>query len=169
MEKWDLYDINRNKLEGTVERGKSIPNGCFHIVVHLAIFNSKGELLAQQRSSNKETFADYWDISVGGSALLGEDSVAGMIREAKEELGFMHEFKKEEVAFTIIDPFSIKALDDYYVIKEDVDLVKLVLQKEEVQAVKYMSYEEVKKAITDGDFIPYYFIEDIFEANKKTV
>lgn len=54
--------------------------------VHVWIRNSKGEYLISQRSANRPTYPLMWEC-VGGSALKGEDSLLGAIREAKEEAG----------------------------------------------------------------------------------
>ena len=43
-EVWDIYDENRIKTGRTMIRGNEIKNGDYHLVVHVCIFNSKGEL-----------------------------------------------------------------------------------------------------------------------------
>jgi len=86
MELWDLYTENR-ELAGRVHvRGNVIPEGLYHLVVHVWIKNSKGEYLISQRSSTRPTFPLMWE-TVGGSVLAGEDSLTGAIREVKEEVG----------------------------------------------------------------------------------
>jgi len=86
MELWDIYDADRNKTGRTMERGP-VPEGDYHLVVHVCIFNSKGEMLIQQRQSYKEGWPNLWDISVGGSAVKGDSSQSAAEREVKEELG----------------------------------------------------------------------------------
>ena len=86
MELWDLYDENRQLTGRTHIRGESIPEGCFHLVVHVWIRNSRGQYLISQRSASRPTFPLMWE-TVGGSVLSGEDSLSGAIREAKEEVG----------------------------------------------------------------------------------
>ena len=48
--------------------------------------NSEGRYLISQRSADRPTFPLMWE-TTGGSVLMGEDSLTGAIREAKEELG----------------------------------------------------------------------------------
>lgn len=86
MELWDLYDESRNPIGREHVRGKEIPDGCYHLVVHVWIRNSKGQYLISQRSANRPTFPLMWE-TVGGSVLRGETSLQGAIREVKEEVG----------------------------------------------------------------------------------
>ena len=86
MELWDLYDENRNPIGMEHMRGSEIPDGCYHLVVHVWIRNRKGQYLISQRSANRPTFPLMWE-TVGGSVLKGETSLQGAIREVKEEVG----------------------------------------------------------------------------------
>ena len=45
MEYWDLYDRDRIPTGETHQRGKPLPEGRYHMVVHVVIFNTKGEML----------------------------------------------------------------------------------------------------------------------------
>ena len=58
-----------------------------HPVVHLHVFNSKGELLLQKRSANKDIQPNKWDTSVGGHVDYGEEIETALLRESAEELG----------------------------------------------------------------------------------
>lgn len=52
-ELWDLYDSSRKKTGVAVERGQTIPEGSYHLVVSVWIMNSKGEFLLSQRHPDK--------------------------------------------------------------------------------------------------------------------
>ena len=58
-----------------------------HPVVHLHVFNSKGELYLQKRPEWKDIQHGKWDTSVGGHVDLGESVEIALHREVKEELG----------------------------------------------------------------------------------
>lgn len=58
-----------------------------HRVVHVLVFNNKGELLLQKRSMDKDVAPGKWDTSVGGHVEPGEDLMAAAKREMLEELG----------------------------------------------------------------------------------
>ena len=59
MEKWDLYDKNRNKLNKVVNRGDYLSDDEYHLVVNAWIKNDKDEFLITQRNP-KQSFAFMW-------------------------------------------------------------------------------------------------------------
>lgn len=79
-EKWDLYTKYREKTGKEHIRGEKIPEGFYHLTVHVWIRNYKGEYLISRRSANRPTFPLMWEC-VGGAVLMGESSVDGAIRE----------------------------------------------------------------------------------------
>lgn len=58
-----------------------------HPVVHLHLFNSRGELFLQKRSMRKDIQPGKWDTAVGGHFSLGETAEQALRRESFEELG----------------------------------------------------------------------------------
>lgn len=86
MELWDLYTSGRRKTGRTHVRGEALPEGGFHLVVHVWLKNSRGQYLISQRAADRPTFPLMWECT-GGSVVAGEDSLAGALREVREELG----------------------------------------------------------------------------------
>lgn len=58
-----------------------------HPVVHLHVFNSRGELYLQKRALDKDIQPGKWDTAVGGHIDYGEGVTDALHREAREELG----------------------------------------------------------------------------------
>ena len=58
-----------------------------HPVVHLHVFNSRGELYLQRRPAWKDIQPGRWDTAVGGHVAWGERIDEALRREAREELG----------------------------------------------------------------------------------
>ena len=153
MELWDLYDRDRHPTGETHERGKPVPEGRYHIVVHVVIFNTKGEMLIQQRQPFKEGWPNLWDITVGGSAIAGDDSRSAAEREVMEELGLPIDLSDELPK--IILPFD-QGFDDIYIINLDVDLTTLHLQESEVQSVRWAGMADIFTLMEAGQFLPYH-------------
>lgn len=153
MEIWDLYTKDRIKTEETMVRGEKITKGFYRLVVHVCIFNSRGEMLIQQRQPFKSSWSNMWDITVGGSAISGDTSQSAAEREVYEEIGYKLSLDGIRPALTI--NFE-DGFDDMYLIKKDIEISDLYLQYEEVKAVKWASKEEILKMIDEEIFIPYH-------------
>lgn len=153
MELWDIYDENRIPTGRSMVRGDLIKDGDYHLVVHICIFNDKGEMLIQQRQPFKKGWSNLWDVSVGGSAVKGDSSRAAAEREVLEELGLKIDLDNIRPRFTV----NFKnGFDDFYCIEQNVDISELKLQYEEVQNVKWATKDEIKQMIDDEIFIPYH-------------
>lgn len=153
MELWDLYDRDRQLLGRTMARGEKQPEGTCHLVVHICLFNSRGEMLIQQRQSFKSGWSNFWDLTVGGSAVAGESSRTAAEREVREELGLSLPLEGVRPVLTV---HFDQGFDDVYVLEREVDPAGLTLQSEEVQAVRWASLPEILEMVRAGAFIPYH-------------
>lgn len=75
-------------LIGAVSRGEAHGGSKpLHPVVHLHVFNSRGELYLQHRPVWKDIQPGRWDTACGGHVDLGESVAMALEREVREELG----------------------------------------------------------------------------------
>lgn len=162
MEVLDIYDVNRIKTGRTIRRDqiKNLGPGDYYQVVHLCIFNSRNQLLIQKRQKDKKVKPNMWDISVAGVSKAGELSYETCQRETMEELGYEINMENERAFFTI--NFH-GGFDDYFLVRRDLDIESLTIQKEEVQEIRWASKEEVLELAKRGEFIAYYFLDSIFD------
>lgn len=160
MEIRDIYDKYRRKTGVVRERGDNMEEGEHHIAVHVWIVSSKGEILIQKRQldkkgTDKKLWGGMWDCSAGGCAVSGDDSVDTAIKETKEEIGLNIKGSDLEPLFTV--KFD-RGFDDNWLVRKDVDLENLILQKEEVTDIKWANIDEIYKMISKDEFIQFPFL-----------
>lgn len=166
MEIFDLYTRDRIKTGETILRGSKVPDGRYRLVVHIAVFNAKGEMLIQHRAKDKDRYPNLWDFSAGGSVIAGENSSQGASRELFEEIGIKHNFSDTIPSFSI--NFEC-GFDDFYIIHTELNIEDLVFQKEEVQGAKWAGKEEILNMLSRGEFVPFRkeLIELVFSFSNK--
>lgn len=149
MEVWDLYDENGNRTGKTMERGEQVPAGTYHLGVDVWIMNSKGELLVQKRSKNKESYPGKWAMT-GGSALKGENAKKAICREVKEELGIRIDQTELELIKKVR---TSKTFIHIFFVQKEIDINELKLQPEEVSDAKWFSVNKIDELVRNGEFI----------------
>ena len=165
MELWDLYTENRELTDKTHIRGKEIPEGYYHLVVHVWIRNSKGEYLISQRSATRPTFPLMWE-TVGGSVLAGEDSLTAALREAKEEVGLDLLPKSGRLLFTqvrsVIDGKQYNDIADIWLFHYDENTAPPV-DTDEVAQSRWMTREQIEALWSTGKLVEslYYFFDKV--------
>ena len=151
----DIVDENGLELNISKSRKSVHKNGFWHKASGVIIINSQNKILLQQRSIKKEKNAGLWDISVGGHIPSGESPEESLIREIKEELGIITDIKKLKLLGIYKRQelhdngnFIENEFDYIYILKENIDLSMIKLQKEEVQDIKYFSINELKSLLS---------------------
>ena len=165
MELWDIYDENRNLTGRTMLRDTPYPDGGYHLVVHMCVFNSRGEMLLQRRHPEKDGWPGMWDVTMGGSAVAGEDSRTAARREVLEEMGIRVDLTGVRPALTCCRPHIF---NDIYFVDMDIELHELTLQPEEVCDAKWAAEDDVLAMLDAGVFIPYHrsFIQYLFALHR---
>lgn len=164
MELWDLYDEQRRLVGTDHVRGKELPDGCFHLVVHVWIKNSKGEYLISQRAADRPTYPLLWEC-VGGSVLKGETSLQGALREVKEEVGLDLEGSTGKIIFTktrkVVDHVKCNDIMDVWQFPYDGEAHLELATTREVAQTRWASYQEIQQLWEQKLFVPTldYFFE----------
>lgn len=166
MELVDLYNEDRIPLGRTAERSGPKNPGELRLVVHVCVFDSQGRLLIQQRAKKKYVWPELWDVSIGGGVDAGETSRQGAEREFQEELGYRLDLTGVRPSVTVNFP---EGFDDFYIVRRDLDLSCLALQREEVAGVRWASLTEVLAMHASGAFIPYpeSFLRFLFDMREQ--
>lgn len=155
-ELWDLYTKYREKTGKEQVRGEPIPEGYYHLVVHVWIRNRQGQYLISQRSASRPTHPLLWEC-VGGSVLKGESSLDGAVREVKEEVGITLDPSAGKRVFTKIrnaaDGKLFQDILDVWLFSCD-GLPQLnQATTDEVAACKWMNASEIKQLYDDGKLV----------------
>ena len=141
----------RGNTIGKATRGEC-HNGSkiLHPVVHLQLFNSRGELYLQKRALHKDIQPGKWDTAVGGHVDYGENIQTALRREAREELGI-----------TLFEPVLIgKYIFESEIEKELVHTFftlydgEIHPDRDEVEYGRFWSISELEKNLGAGLFTP---------------
>ena len=165
MELWDLYDENGKATGKIHERGKIIPEGYYHLVVHIWIKNKDNMFLISRRDGSRESYPLRLECQ-GGSVLKGETSKEGAIRETKEEVGIDLTNIPGRLIFRKTRHHFRDIMDVWmFEYNGEVDLNKATTK--EVCEVKWMKYDEIKDALVSGELVP--TLDYFFDIDKKTL
>ena len=144
---------------GSVKRGEAHSGKkILHPVVHLHLFNTKGELYLQLRPLWKTVQPGKWDTACGGHIAYGESVEDALRREVYEELG-ISDFEAEKVTSYIFES-QIDA-EYVYVFKALYD-GDVCPSREELSGGRFFSREEIAEKMGKGFFTPN------FESEYKT-
>ena len=136
---------------GAVTRGEAHSGShILHPVVHLHLFNSKGEIFLQKRPAWKDIQPDNWDTSTGGHVDLGESIGQALKREVGEELGIT-DFTPEELGHYVFNSDKEKEL--VYVHKTIYD-GPISPDTDELDGGRFWTMEEIAENIGKGIFTP---------------
>lgn len=151
MEIWDILDENGNITGETMCKGdkKVWEEGIYHQGVDAWIINSENKLLIQKRSPKKRLEPNVWAMT-GGSVIKGETVLEAIQRETLEELGIK---LNVENAIKLARYKTDNIWTEEYLIKQDIDLNKIVMQEDEVSEVKFATFDEIEEIFNNEMFI----------------
>lgn len=150
QEIFPVVDEN-GKVIGSATRGECHSGRMLlHPVVHLHVFNSKGEIYLQRRPDWKDIQPGKWDTAVGGHIDYGETPEEALQREVHEELG--------------ITAFTTEFVDRYvFESKRERELVyvnrttydgEIHPSAEELNGGRFWTIQEISEAIGTGVLTP---------------
>lgn len=129
-----------------------------HPVVHLHVFNERGEVYVQHRPEWKTVQPGKWDTAVGGHVDCGETVEAALVREAREEIG-LSQFTPEFMCRYVHQSAVERELVYVYRTTTDAPLAP----SEELDGGRFMTLDELWQHMGHGFFTPN------FEAEWKRV
>jgi isopentenyl-diphosphate delta-isomerase len=132
---------------GTMEKMAAHKEGILHRAFSVFIFNSKGEMLLQQRALHKYHSGGLWTNACCSHPYPGEETANAAIRRLGEELGFQTSLEK-------IFDFTYKANFNNGLTEYEFDHVFLGYYDDEIRANKeevndfcYKDMDTIKKSL----------------------
>lgn len=141
-----LVDQEDNQI-GLMGKMEAHEKGLLHRAFSIFVFNSKGELLIQQRAHTKYHSAGEWANTCCSHQRDGESTLNAAHRRLQEEMGFDVELN-EVFSFTYKKEFGNGLTEhefDHVIFGQYDDAP--VMNPEEVADWKYISIEDLKKDI----------------------
>ena len=147
MEYLQVFDDNKKALNEKVSRANKfdLPDGKYFMVVLIFIENSKGEFLLQKTSKSRNSII----ATTGGHVTYGDNAIETVIKECQEELGLS--INSNDFSYVCTEKYNDGYLETFYM-KKDLDINSLVLQKEEVEYVRWFTKEEIDNLILNNEF-----------------
>ena len=149
----DVWDQNGTPTGRICNKDEVHQMGFFHPTVHVWFYTLTPTLLFQKRGANKQTFPNFWDVSVAGHVAAGESIIEGALREVKEEIGLKlnaTDLHRIDVRKNVnIFPNGITDCEFQHVFLSELktNAQNLQIQKEEVDAVRLFTFEEIHTCI----------------------
>lgn len=121
-----------------------------HPVVHLHVFNSRGELYLQQRPLWKEIQPGKWDTACGGHVSFGESIEMALQREVSEELGIT-DYTPQRIATYLFDSIRERELVFVHTTIYDDPIHP---DAEELSGGRFWTLQEIEEAMGKGILTP---------------
>ena len=157
MEELVVLITPEDEFLGLMEKQQAHINGLLHRAFSIFLFNEKGEMLLQRRALTKYHSPGQWTNTVCSHPRIDETYLDAAHRRLQEELGF-------QVDLTEKFHFLYKANVGNQLWEHELDHVlvgkyqneEIVLHTEEVDAVRFISMEELDQEMLEN---PEHFTE----------
>lgn len=146
MEFLDIVDDNDEVL-GNAPKQEIYEKLLTHRIVHILIFNNKGEMALQLQGRNKKFCPLHWSTAVGGHVQAGESYEQAAIRECEEELG-----KRVKPIFAFKDVFRAgQGIKKFLVTFTSDYNGPFNPNEKEVENVEFFTMQKIREMINAGE------------------
>lgn len=165
-ERWDIYDVNKNKTGRTMKRNDwCLKDDEYHLTVLGVVARPDGRYLITKRVMTKSWAPGWWEVS-GGACMAGEESLDAVKREVLEETGLDVNGAEGGYVFTYHRENPGKG-DNYFVdvykFVMDFDEADVKPQEAETDGFMLATLDEIKAFAEQGIFLHYESIKRVFE------
>lgn len=148
MELQQVVLVNENdEVLGAIEKMEAHQKALLHRAFSVFVFNSKGEMLLQQRAAHKYHSPGLWTNACCSHPQPGEETAAAAIRRLQEEMGFVIPVQK-------VFDFVYKTAFDNGLTEYEFDHVfageyegPVLFNADEVQDICYKAMPEISNSL----------------------
>ncbi len=163
-EVFDIVDEN-DEVKGIATRKEVHGNpSLIHRVVHVLLFNSKGDLFLQKRALNKDVQPGKWDTSVGGHVDSGEEYLFAAFREMSEELGINPENIEFQYKYLHGNDYESEYVSTYHCVWDG----EIVINRDEIDDGRFWSLGEIEEN-RDSDIFTPNFLDELSRFKKHAL
>lgn len=147
----EILDIVNDKDEiiGQASHAEMHKLQLMHHVVIAMVLNEEDEVLLQLRAKNKSAHPSHWSFSMGGHVRHGETYEKALKREAREEIGIT--ISEDQCVLKgqgkLKEQSGADVLYRAYEVRYDGPIEE---HTEEVDAVQFVTWKELRTMIDDG-------------------
>lgn len=145
----DVVDAE-DRVVRQVSRAEMRHHKLLHRAVYLLLVSSSGQLFVHRRTTTKDVYPGYWDVTVGGVVGAGEDYDSAARRELAEEVGITCEALTPLFAVRFADP-STQLIGRAFLAHHD---GPVTLQAEEIAHGAFVSLAEAERIVRDEPCCP---------------
>lgn len=158
----EIVEVLNEKGEYTGENISKIEahkHGICHGISAVGVIDNDGRVLIQKRAETKRDEPNKWDLSSAGHIDVSETPQKAIIREMSEEIGL----KVEANELILIDTYLNKVRlneETYinhftylYIVRKDIDIGKIVMQKKEVSEIRFVNKQEYCELLNEGKMV----------------
>jgi len=141
----------QDKVIGTATRAEIHRQGLMHRAVHIFVFNPRGEIYVQRRSSSKDRHPLKLDSSAAGHVDPGETYQQTAVRELQEELGI-----RADIEEILRVPASEETDYEHIALFRAITRLEPVPNTDEIVWGGFMSPERLSELMREdpSDFVP---------------
>ncbi len=164
MERWDIYDIHKNRTGRTMARNDwTMADGDYYLSVLGVIRTPDNRFLITRRAMDKAWAPGWWEVP-GGGVKAGEPSLEAVCREVLEETGI--DVSKANGGYRFCyhrEQPGQNYIVDIYRFDMDIRPSDIHIQKDEDIDGRLASLDEIKKIAEEGHFLHYDSIKEVFD------
>lgn len=167
MREWlDIVD-KEDKVIGKAPKDDIYARNCLHRIVHIFVFNEKGEMAIQMRSATKSFAPNCWTTGAAGHVCANEGPKLAAERELEEEIGLKTPIEyKAKIYYQDTPDRPSKFLYCYETRSEG----PFTCDPAEVDFCRFFSFEKIQDMVKRGEgFHPefIFLLKEIYGIGKS--